>query len=84
MKISGPSLAKVNRNDDLYKRLIRVHQRIAQKDPLTWGAEAAAEAAIRLKWVDLPESSRALLPEIDALTARFRHFKNIVLAGMGG
>jgi glucose-6-phosphate isomerase len=84
MKISGPSLVKVNRNDDLYKRLIDVHQRIAQKDALTWGAEAAAEAAIRLNWVDLPESSRALLPEIDALTARFRHIKKIVLAGMGG
>jgi glucose-6-phosphate isomerase len=84
MRISGPSLVKVNRNDDLYKRLIDVHQRIAQKDALTWGAEAAAEAAIRLNWVDLPESSRALLPEIDALTARFRHIKKIVLAGMGG
>jgi glucose-6-phosphate isomerase len=84
MKISGPSLAKVDRNDDLYARLVGVHQKIAQKDPLTWGPEAAAEAAIRLNWVDLPESSRTLLPEIDALTAKFRHIKTIVLAGMGG
>ena len=84
MKISGPSLAKVDLNDDLYARLVGVHQKIAQKDPLTWGPEAAAEAAIRLNWVDLPESSRTLLPEIDALTAKFRHIKTIVLAGMGG
>jgi glucose-6-phosphate isomerase len=84
MKISGPSLVKVDRSDDLYVRLVGVHQKIAQKDPLTWGPEAAAEAAIRLNWVDLPESSRTLLPEIDALTAKFRHIKTIVLAGMGG
>ncbi len=84
MKVTGASLSRVDRNDDLYKRLIGVHQRIAEKDPTTWGPEAATEAAVRLNWVDLPESSRTLLPEIDALTARFRHIKNIVLAGMGG
>jgi glucose-6-phosphate isomerase len=84
MKISGSSLSRVNRNDDLYKRLIGVHQQIAQKDPSTWGPEAAAEAAVRLNWVDLPESSRTLLPEIDALTAKFRQIKTIILAGMGG
>jgi len=84
MKVSGPSLTKVDRSDDLYVRLLGVHQRIAWKDPLTWGPDAAAEAAVRLNWVDLPESSRTLLPEIDALTAKFRHIKTIVLAGMGG
>jgi glucose-6-phosphate isomerase len=84
MKISGASLARVDRNSTLYKRLVGVHQQIAQKDPTTWGPEAAVEAAIRLNWVDLPESSRTLLPEIDALTAKFRHITTIVLAGMGG
>jgi glucose-6-phosphate isomerase len=84
MKISGSSLSRVNRNDELYKRLTGVHQQIAQKDPSTWGPEAAEEAAVRLNWVDLPESSRTLLPEIDALTAKFRQIKTIVLAGMGG
>jgi glucose-6-phosphate isomerase len=84
MKISGAALSRVDRNSDLYKRLVGVHQQIAEKDPSTWGAEAAAEAAVRLNWVDLPESSRTLLPEIDALAARFRHIKTIVLAGMGG
>jgi glucose-6-phosphate isomerase len=84
MKISGESLSRVDRNSSLYKRLVGVHQQIAQKDPTTWGPEAATEAAVRLNWVDLPESSRTLLPEIDALTAKFRHIKTIVLAGMGG
>jgi len=84
MKISGAALSRVDRNSALYKRLVGVHQQIAQKDPSTWGPEAAAEAAVRLNWVDLPESSRTLLPEIDALTAKFRHIKTIVLAGMGG
>jgi hypothetical protein len=37
-----------------------------------------------LNWVDLPESSRTLLPEIDALVARFPHISRVVLAGMGG
>jgi len=73
MKVSGPSLTKVDRSDDLYVRLLGVHQKIAAKNPLTWGPDAAAEAAVRLNWVDLPESSRTLLPEIDALTAKFRH-----------
>ena len=84
MKISGASLARVDRNSTLYQRLVVVHQQIAQKDPSTWGSEAAVEAAVRLNWVDLPESSRTLLPEIDALTAKFRHITTIVLAGMGG
>ena len=84
MKISGASLAQVDRTSALYTRLVGVHQQIAQKDPTTWGPEAATEAAVRLNWVDLPESSRTLLPEIDALTAKFRHIRTIVLAGMGG
>jgi glucose-6-phosphate isomerase len=84
MKISGAALSQVDRGNNLYKRLVGVHQQIAQKDPSTWGPEAAAEAAVRLNWVDLPETSRTLLPEIDALTAKFRHITTIVLAGMGG
>lgn len=84
MKLSGESLARIDRSSELYRKLATVHQRIAVKDPSTWGPDAAAEAAIRLNWVDLPEASRTLLVEIDALTARFRQIKTIVLAGMGG
>ena len=84
MQISGSALARVDRSSALYQKLEGAHRRIALKDPTIWGAEAAAEAAIRLNWVDLPESSRTLLPEIDALVARFPHIKRVVLAGMGG
>ena len=84
MKIYGSAISRVDRSSDLYKKLERVHLSIAAKDPNTWGPEAAVEAAIRLNWVDLPETSRELLPEIDAVIARFSHIKRIVLAGMGG
>lgn len=84
MKLSGSSLSRIERTSELYLQLLNAHSRIAKKDPQTWGPDAATEAATRLNWVDLPESSRTLLPEIDALTARFRHVKKIVLAGMGG
>ena len=57
MKISGPSLAAVDRESDIYRKLREVHPRISKKDPQTWGSKAAAEAAIRLNWVDLPEAS---------------------------
>lgn len=84
MRISGSALARVDRSSALYQKLSGVHRRIALKDPTIWGPEAAAEAAVRLNWVDLPESSRSLLPEIDALVARFPHIERVVLAGMGG
>lgn len=84
MQISGSALARVDRSSALYKKLEDAHRRIALKDPTIWGPEAAVEAAVRLNWVDLPESSRTLLPEIDALVARFPHITRVVLAGMGG
>lgn len=64
--------------------LIFASQRIAQKDSLLWGE--GTEASIRLGWVDLHETSRSLLPALDALTARMRDegFTEIILSGMGG
>lgn len=84
MKISGPSLAAVDRESDIYRKLREVHPRIAKKDPQTWGSKAAAEAAIRLNWVDLPEASQALLPQIAELAAKFSSHSRVVLCGMGG
>ena len=57
MKLSGRVLTKVDRASDLYKSLTKAHLKIAQKDPQTWGSKAAAEAAVRLNWVDLPVAS---------------------------
>ena len=84
MKISGPSLAHVDRSSDLYRLLEQAHGRIAAKDATTWGNKAAEEAAIRLNWVDLPESSAALLPRIAEVAAQFRDKNRVVLCGMGG
>lgn len=64
----------------------KIASRIAAKDPAVWGSEAEAESAIRLSWVDLHESSRPLLAEIEALQADLRAegLDRIVLCGMGG
>ena len=64
--------------------MAKAHPRIAAKDANTWGQAASAEAAIRLNWVDLDQSSRELLPLLDALAAKFRDQTNLVLCGMGG
>ncbi len=84
IRVSGPSLTKVDRTSALYALLENTHIRIAQKDASTWGHGAAAEAAIRLNWVDLPASSRTLLPEISQIVAKFKGFQHLVLCGMGG
>jgi glucose-6-phosphate isomerase len=54
------------------------------KNASLWGPGAAEEAARRLGWVDLPETSRRLLPRLAELTARFAGLDHVVLAGMDG
>ena len=84
MKLSGPSLKYVDQSTELYRLLEKTHKRIAAKDASTWGAKAAAEAAIRLNWVDLPETSQSLLPQISQVADSFKGCHRIVLCGMGG
>ena len=84
MKISGPALHSIDRESELYRKLRETHPRIARKDASTWGAKAAAEAAIRLNWVDLPKNSQELLPEIAEVANKFSARSRIVLCGMGG
>ena len=69
-----------------WPELNEIAPRISQCDPTIWGKEAQAEASIRLGWVSLPESSRELLPQLDALCAwsRERGHSNFILCGMGG
>jgi glucose-6-phosphate isomerase len=64
----------------------KIASRIAAKDPTIWGPEAESESAIRLSWVDLYDSSRPLLAEIEAVQADLRAegLDRIVLCGMGG
>ncbi|ONI73659.1 glucose-6-phosphate isomerase [Kribbella sp. ALI-6-A] len=73
---------------DVVDRLVseKIASRIAAKDAKIWGPDAESESSIRLSWVDLYDSSRPLLAEIEALQADLRAegLDRIVLAGMGG
>ncbi|MCF2530518.1 glucose-6-phosphate isomerase [Yinghuangia soli] len=64
----------------------KVPARLSASDPTLWGPDAESEAAVRLGWVDLPSSSRALLPQLADLRERVQAegLDHIVLAGMGG
>lgn len=64
----------------------RVASRIGAQDASLWGPDAEAEAAIRLSWVDLAESSRPLVDRIERLRADLAAdgIDRVVLAGMGG
>lgn len=81
MQIKGFEVGVENR-----ARLNAITAKLASKDPSLWGEAATVEAAIRLNWIDLPNSSRELLPALDALGAWSRELKhaNFVLCGMGG
>src|SRR5690242_21733184 len=59
---------------------------LAAKDPGLWGPDAAAEAAIRLGWLDAPRASRALLGPlaVRASDAPEQGLEPIVLCGLGG
>jgi len=64
----------------------RVASRITAQDPTLWGADAESEAAKRLSWVRLAQTSRPLVAEIAALRAELaaEGVDHVVLAGMGG
>ena len=59
---------------------------IVEKDATLWGPEAAAEASVRLGWLDVTSVSRPLVAEIEQLREelRGRGVDRVVLAGMGG
>jgi len=84
MKLSG--LNSFDSNSQIYQRLQSATSRLASKDSTLWGEPASAEASVRLNWVDLPTTSRNLLPQLDALSAwaRSNKLSEIVLCGMGG
>jgi len=64
----------------------QVASALAAGDPTLWGPQAEQEAARRLAWVALPETSRPLLATIEALRADLHSdgIDRVVLAGMGG
>ena len=52
-EVAGPAADKLAANG--------LPAALTAKDPGLWGPDAAAEAAIRLGWLDAPRASRALL-----------------------
>ncbi len=84
ISLKGNALTKIDRTTAEYKALQVFHDRLKTKDSTIWGPDAQAEAAIRLNWIDLPESTRDLLPQFDALAAKHRDKTNVILCGMGG
>ncbi|MDP9395078.1 MAG: glucose-6-phosphate isomerase [Actinomycetota bacterium] len=59
---------------------------LVEKDATLWGEAAQPEASIRLGWLDLPESSRELLPRLRELREEVvaEGLDHVVLCGMGG
>ena len=78
MKISGKAIENIDRQDARYLALQTAHLKLTAKDSTIWGSAAQAEASIRLNWIDLPESSRELLPALDALYAKHRDKENVL------
>ena len=75
---------EVDKESQLYKKLHEAHRRLINKENTIWGSEAAAEASIRMDWLDLPSESRTLLAQLDSLFAKHKHLTNVILCGMGG
>jgi glucose-6-phosphate isomerase len=63
-----------------------VASRIARQDATLWGPDAEPEAAKRLSWVQLSQSSRGLVSDVAALRTELagRGLTRVVLCGMGG
>ena len=82
MKISGPLVSKIDKN--LVAELLPIAVRLANKDTTIWGVNS--EAPTRLNWIDLPVTSRDLLPQLDSLSAwaRSHQLSEVILCGMGG
>ena len=70
------------------QRLADAHfaSRLFSKDASLWGEDSAAEAAIRLNWVDAPRHAEAVLADARTLRERFQALgvDRFVLCGMGG
>ncbi|MGE5252230.1 MAG: bifunctional transaldolase/phosoglucose isomerase, partial [Bacteroidota bacterium] len=63
-------------------------KRMWEHDPTLWTDDPVGQAEIRIRmgWLDLPESSRAALPEIQAFAQEIRRagIQKFLVLGMGG
>lgn len=75
-----------DQNSAYWETLNLIAPRLTLKDCTIWGELAEHEAAQRLDWVDLPKTSRQILPGLDSLSAWSRELghKRFILCGMGG
>jgi glucose-6-phosphate isomerase len=64
----------------------KVASRLTAQDHTLWGPDAESEAAKRLSWVHLAQSSRPLVDEVAALRDKLvsAGIDHVVLCGMGG
>ena len=81
ISISGKSAEKYSAQSPVARDLNATARKLQRKDPTLWGEAAATEAANRLNWIDLPVTSRELLPQLDALSAwaRSKNLSNLIL-----
>lgn len=64
----------------------RIASRLLAGDATLWGPDAEPEAAKRLSWTSLAQTSRPLVGQIEALRSKLhaRGLDHVVLCGMGG
>ena len=86
ISISGPLLAKYDSNSKIARDLNSITLALSQKDSSLWGEAAQEEASVRLNWIDLPVTSRDLLPQVEKLRnwVKENSIDNLILCGMGG
>ncbi|MCU1593638.1 MAG: glucose-6-phosphate isomerase [Frankiales bacterium] len=67
-------------------KLDEVPRKLLEHDATLWGAHAESEAAIRLGWLDVVETSRQFLGPLSALKDAFAKegVDRVILCGMGG
>lgn len=84
IQVSGRLVERLD--PELLERGRAILPRLAAGDPTLWGSDAEAEARVRLGWLALPETSRALLDPLASLAAAMRAQgrTRVVLCGMGG
>jgi glucose-6-phosphate isomerase len=84
VRCSGDDI--VSARDAAVTANLGIAARIAGKDAGLWGPDAAAEASVRLGWLDCATVSRPLVPQIEQLRSELnaRGVDHVVLAGMGG
>ena len=85
--VTGPTPASDTVSERVARLVdLRVASRIASRDDLVWGLEAASEAGQRLGWVDSPAAMESLVSELVDQRQKMidRGIRRVVLCGMGG